>query len=133
PNFTEGKVLQSFDLRVEPGAKLYTEWRDSGAYPENIGPSLEVDAEGNLTASKQPLLKLPPSQWVHFEIMGHVGKDAPRTYDVTITLPGGQPQRFDSIPNQGQGFRELHWLGFVSLAEQTAVFYVDNLKIQLVK
>ncbi|MHB8994468.1 MAG: right-handed parallel beta-helix repeat-containing protein [Armatimonadota bacterium] len=133
PHFLTGKVLQSFDLRIEPGAKLYTEWRDNGAYPDNIGPSLEVDAEGNLTASKQPLLKLPVSQWVHIKIEGAAGKDAARTYDVTVTLPGAQPQRFEGIPNQGKNFRELHWLGFVSLAEQTAVFYVDNVKIELVK
>ena len=133
PNYLSGKVRQSFDLRVEPGAKLYTEWRDNGPYPDNIGPSLAVDAQGNLTASQKPLLQLPLSQWVHIEIDGAVGKDAPKTYTVAVTLPGQQPQQFDSIPNQGNDFRELHWLGFVSMAEQKAVFYVDNLKIQLLK
>lgn len=133
PNYLSGKVRQSFDLRMEPGAHMFTEWRDNTAYPDNISATVAVLPDGQMTASGKPLLQIPLSQWVHVEINGAVGKDAPKTYSVAVTLPGQQPQRFDNIPNQGNAFHELHWLGFVSLAETKAVFYIDNLKIELLK
>lgn len=133
PHYLTGKVRQSFDLRLEPGAHLFTEWRDTTAYPENIGPNVTVLPDGQLTASGKPLLQIPVNQWVHIEINGAVGKDAPKTYSVAVTLPGQQPQRFDNLPNQGHDFHELHWLGFVSVAEEKVVFYIDNLKIELLK
>jgi hypothetical protein len=130
PHYLTGRVRESLDLRLEPGAHLFTEWRDDSVYPENIGPTVTVLPDGQVTASGRPLLRIPLSQWVHLEIEGAVGKDAATTYAVSITLPGQPPQRFDNIPNQGTDFHELHWLGFVSLAEQAAVFYVDNVRIQ---
>jgi hypothetical protein len=133
PAYLSGQVRQSFDVRLEPGAQMFVEWRDNTAYPENIGPTLAVSPDGQVTASGKALRQIPFSQWVHVDIEGAVGRDAPRTYTVTLTLPGQPPQRFENIPNRGTDFNELHWLGFVCPAEQPAVFYVDNLQIQLVK
>ncbi|MBM4048534.1 MAG: right-handed parallel beta-helix repeat-containing protein, partial [Planctomycetes bacterium] len=67
PHFREGLVAHSFDLRMEKGAVVWIEWRDA-SHPYRVGPSMGIDAEGRLTASKQQLMSLPIGRWIHFEI-----------------------------------------------------------------
>jgi hypothetical protein len=33
------------------------------------------------------------------------------------------------VPCASPKFRRLHWLGFVSLAEEKTTFYVDNIRL----
>lgn len=132
PHFKEGLLRCSFDLRLEQGAIFWMEWRDS-AQPYRVGPSLQIDEAGQLWANGQALLSVPLGEWVHLEIVGGLGKQAAGTYDLTVTLPGEDPQTF---PEQLYGhpeFRRLDWLGFVSLASEAAVFYLDNLELQELK
>ena len=132
PHFTAGTLRQSFDLRLGPDALVFTEWRDSGAYPQNIGPSVTFDGSGEVTAGGELVAAIPVGEWVHVEIECALGEDAPGTYSLALTTPGGTPERFDEIAFTGGQFREVHWLGFVSNAQVDSVFYVDNLKVQLV-
>jgi hypothetical protein len=67
--------------------------------------------------------------WFRVEIEAAVGKDAPRTFTLRLTPPGGAPQTFRDLPVAGRDFREVHWLGFSSTAATNAVFYLDNLRI----
>jgi hypothetical protein len=127
PNFRQGMVVHSFDLRVEPGAAVWVEWRDASS-PYRIGPSLRVDAKGNVAAHDKALLAIPSGQWVRFEIVCGLGKKATGVYDLTVTVPGQPPRRFEKLPCDPK-CKELAWLGFVSVATGKAVFYVDNLKL----
>ncbi|MBI3920974.1 MAG: right-handed parallel beta-helix repeat-containing protein, partial [Armatimonadetes bacterium] len=129
PHFIEGNARQSFDLRLEKSSLMYTEWRDTTTYPDCIGPSLTFEGTGKVTASGKLLTTIPVEQWIHIEIECALGKKAPRTYSVAITSSGGTMQRFENIAYTGKDFVELHWLGFVSTAENKAVFFVDNVKI----
>jgi len=128
PNFREGMVVGSFDLRMEKGAAVWTEWRDANS-PYRIGPSLRVDGQGRVVARDKVLLEIPVGQWVHFEIVCGLGTKATGTYDLTVTLPDKTPQRFEKLPCDPK-CRELEWLGFVSVATNRSVFYVDNLKLR---
>ena len=130
PHFTEGIVRESFDLLLQPGVLMFAEWRDGGAYPDNIGPSVTFDGTGKASASGRPLATVPVGQWVHVDIDCPLGKGAARTYTVTLTDPGQPPQRYADIPFTGKDFRELHWLGFVSTAEAEVAFYLDNVSVQ---
>ena len=58
-----------------------------------------------------------------------LGKDSTGTYALTVTVPGGEETRWDSLP-LGEGFKRLRWLGFISLAEGEAVFYIDNVMLR---
>ena len=131
PNQHEGLMTGSFDLRLEPGANVWHEWRDN-ASPYKVGPSLGVNAAGELVIKNEARLKLPPSQWVHFEITAGLGKKADGTWNLTVTVPGQQPQSFGKLPCDPK-WKQLQWMGFISNATETAVFYLDNLKLDVAK
>jgi len=126
-----GTVRVQFRLWLGPGAEPWIEWRSSG-YPYAVGPSLKVDARGQLIANGQTLLKLPSQQWVTFDLLCKLGREATGTYDLTVTLPGAQPQPFPGVPCDPK-FRQLAWLGFISLANAESVFYVDDVVVAPVK
>lgn len=127
PNVNEGITTCSFDLRLGTGTIFWNEWRDS-ANPYRIGPSFNVDATGQLFATKQPLLMLPHDQWVHCEAVCGLGKEANGTWTLTVTVPGQQPQKFDKLPCDPK-FKSFQWWGFVSNAQEKTVIYVDNVKL----
>jgi hypothetical protein len=129
PHFLQGTVRQAFDVRLEPESLFFTEWRDDGPYPANIGPSVTFDGSGDITASGERLCGAPVGEWFRVEIECALGKTAPNTYSVTVAMPGEAPQRFEDIPFTGEDFRELHWLGFVSTAAGNAIFYLDNVRV----
>ena len=130
PHLTEGIVRQSFDVWLEPDAEFFTEWRDTAAYPQNVGPSVRFAGSGSVTAGGKTLAKIPSRQWVHVEIEARVGKDAPRVFTLTLACAGQAPQVFKDLAFPGSAFRELHWLGFSSTAAADTAFHLDNVKIK---
>ncbi|MHB8996864.1 MAG: right-handed parallel beta-helix repeat-containing protein [Armatimonadota bacterium] len=130
PNLKDGLIRFAFSARLEEGAILWQEWRDN-TNPYKVGPSLRIDAKGDLTAGGQTLMHLDRSQWVRFEITCGVGKRSTGTWDLTVTAPNAQPQSFKTLPFGHKAFRTLNWLGFVSEATEKTVFYLDDLKMQL--
>jgi len=125
PRYHRGVARVGFHLRLEPGASFVHEWRDA-SQPYLVGPSLAIDARGQLVASGKPLLTLPLGQWVHLEIVAGLGKDATGAYELVVTLPGRPPQRFARLPTGSPAWRSLRWLGFISTATDKAVLYLDN-------
>ena len=128
PHFAHGRATLSFDLRREQGAMVGHEWRDAGQ-PYRVGPSLQIDANGKLMAGTKHLIDLPAQKWVHLEIACNLGKEAEGTYDLSVTLPGEQPNVFSKLPCGSANFRQLQWLGFVSQGNEKAVFYLDNIRL----
>lgn len=76
------------------------------------------------------LLHLPADQWVNFEFTARLGTDSDGTYDLTVTLPGEAPQRFEDVLFQSDGFRRFQWFGISSMATDTREFFLDNLEIR---
>ncbi len=131
PHFAKGTILQSFDIMLEKDALIFTEWRDTTAYPANVGPSITFDAPtGNVTAGGKVLTQIPVGKWVHVEVECTIGQGAPHTYNLTIVAPDQQPQVFKDLAYSGAEFTELHWLGFVSNAVVDSSFYLDNIVIK---
>jgi parallel beta-helix repeat protein len=127
PNLFEGMARLQFDLLLRPGAQLWEEWRDSAA-PYRVGPSLGIDAAGALTAGGRKIADLPADKWIHFDIVCGLGKKATATYSLTLTVSGAGPVSVDKLPCDPK-FTHLEWLGFVSNATDTRIFYVDNIKL----
>ena len=125
-----GEAVSRFDLRRGAEAELFIEWRDR-ASPYRTGPRLTIAPDGALRASDgDVLLHLPADQWVHFELTAHLGTDSDGTYDLSVTLPGESPQRFEHVPFQHDDFRRFQWFGISSMATDTREFFLDNLEIR---
>ena len=129
PPFTEGLATVRLALRVERGARVSIEWRERAH--DGTGLHVAVAPDGRLTSGGKTVA-LPLGQWARVETACRLGKDATGTYDLTLTLPGAPPQTFDELPCvSGDRFKRLDWLGFVSLAQDKAVFYLDNVNLDL--
>lgn len=128
PHFTEGVIRQSFDVWMTPDAQFFTEWRDAGPYPGNVGPSVQFDGTGTVRVAGKKLGEFPPETWLHVEIRSTLAGDPPKTFTLTLTPQNGEPQTIADLPVSGSDFRELHWLGFSSTVAADAAFYVDNLQ-----
>lgn len=127
-SYGAGTGQASFDLRLEPGAPFEHAWRD-GANPFKTGPVLAFGADGWLTAGGKRLLAIPRSVWVHYAITCPLGDGAKGAWDLTITLPGQEPQVCKGL-SCDPAFKRLAWFGFVSVANGPAVAYLDNVVIE---
>ncbi len=129
PRFKEGVMVGSFSVKLEPGAILFHEWRTAGNRYQ-AGPSLYVNADGQMNTQGKKLLKLPHSQWIKFEITASLGKDANAKWTLAVTLPDAkEPQRFTDL-TCSKDFTSLFWYGFVSNAKEKVVFYLDDVKLE---
>ncbi len=123
-----GEVTASFYLRLEPGARMYCEWRDyRGKY--KVGPNFAVAPDGALSCNRKRLMTLPHGQWIRIEMTAVVGRAKTNAFDLTVALPGAKPRVFETLPFGNKQFRRLTWFGLCSTAETRQVFYVDELDI----
>ena len=129
PHFREGRATLRVDLRREEGAVVAHEWRD-GSQPYRVGPSIRIEPDGRLLAGGKHLLDVPVGTWFQMEIVCGLGKQADGTYDLKVTLPGREPREFNALACAGAQFKRLEWLGFVSLAADKTVFYLDNVTLR---
>jgi len=129
PHLKSGAARQRFDVWIATNAQFFTEWRDTGVYPQNIGPSVRFDGDGRVTAGGRELTRLPPETWARVEIEAALGRNAPRVFKLTLKPAGGDAQVFANLPISGTGFHELHWLGFSSTAAAETAFFIDNLEL----
>jgi len=130
PHFRKGVAHLSYTVRLEKGAILINEWRDA-SHPYRVGPSIRINADGGLIANGKPLMSVPIGQWVQLSIVAGLGRQATDTYGLTVTAPGQSPQEFPNLPVGNPTWRSLRWLGFISLAPQKTVLYLDDVKLDL--
>ena len=85
---------------------------------------------------RKSLTKVPPQQWVHFDIQFDLGQPgqakSPKTYRLAIAV-AGKEQVFESVAFEQPEFSHLTWFGFSSSGKPGSVFYVDNVKLELLK
>jgi hypothetical protein len=137
--YQSGKLLFSCDLLTgaEPPAECYLGLRDYTVRGREYldGPSLLFKADGTVTAARKPLTRFPPGQWVHIDIqldLGSGGKlSTPKSYRLSLSVPGGAPQVFDALPFADEGFCKFGWLGFSSVGRPGSVVYLDNIRLVL--
>ncbi len=129
PNYTAGLARCSFDLRLEPGAHLFHEWRSWDVNPYRIGPSFWIQG-GKLTVGGRTLLDLPTGQWFHVEITAKVGTATDGKWNLTIHLPGQQPQRFPDLAVASPEFKNFTWMGWCSMATDKTAFFLDNIQLK---
>lgn len=140
--YTSGKVRFACDLfnSAERPAECYLGLRDYTAKGREYldGPLVVLKPDGSLLASGKPLTKAPLGKWLRVEIEletveAGAARGASRGYRLTVTLPGETPQVFDAIPHADPNFAQFTWFGFSSTGQADSVFYVDNLRLELVR
>ena len=127
-NHTGGVTTLDFTLRVGPGAEVIHEWRDWGAGPYKTGPEFTIRG-GQLFQGSSPLMAIPSGVWVRYRVRAAIGKGAAGKWDLTVTLPGSPPRRFDGLANVSPDLDALTWIGFISNATEKAVFYLDDMDL----
>ncbi|MGD9494794.1 MAG: right-handed parallel beta-helix repeat-containing protein [Armatimonadota bacterium] len=128
------RVRMTFDLYREPGAMLWTEWRNTPSYAK-LGPCIYIDADGHLLfQERRPSeVYLPDSQWLHFEIEAGLGALADATWSLRITDAAGAVLFEDAALPCDPEFKQIQWLGFVSNGMAPAVMYLDNIAMTRVE
>lgn len=75
------------------------------------------------------MIYLPLNVFVHYEVTAQVGDKADGTWNLKVTLPGGEPKSFDGLKTGSADWKSLGWLGFVSAADAATTCYLDNLQL----
>ncbi|MGM0491717.1 MAG: right-handed parallel beta-helix repeat-containing protein [Armatimonadota bacterium] len=128
PNYTEGVARSAFALLIDEATVFYHEWRSHG-HPYDVGPSLRV-SDGEIAVDAGELLDLPIGEWIHIEVIAPLGADA-GTWTLAVTLPDGTRHEFADLPCRDEQWRQLRWVGFVSNGTEPAVFYLDDVELEL--
>ena len=95
--------------------------------------SLVVKSGGEFRANDTVVATVPVDQWLHVQIVCGLGSAANGIYDLTIKIPTAGTVTKLALPCGKKTFRNLEWLGFVSMANDTAVFFIDNISLDLEK
>ena len=63
------------------------------------------------------------------DVVCGLGKQATKTYDLAVRLPGqARPRRFEGL-GYDPGFNKVHWLIFTAEGTEHGVCYVDNIRL----
>ncbi len=127
-NYANGRVRNTFDLRVDAGAILELEWRDWSVSPYLTGPEFTI-RDGKLLLGGKARLDLPVAQWVRFEIGATLGAEEPHPWTLRVTLPDRTERVFADLSYANPKFNKLTWLGFTSLAADTTTSYLDTFSL----
>ena len=138
---TSGDVRLGCDLKNSTGApaEITLSLRDysaaDGAYRD--GPVILFQTDGAVVAAGKTLTTVPLDVWVRVEILVHLGDPAavaarprPKTYRLTITVPGGSPQVFDDLACAHAEFAQVSWFGFSMGPQPSGEYSIDNLRLE---
>lgn len=125
------RLRMTFDLYLEPGAMLWTEWRTTAAI-EKVGPCIYIEADGSLLLNERAATGtvLPAEEWLHFEIEDGLGAFADALWYLKISNQAGEVLYEGIDLPCGAEFDRLKWLGFVSNGLVAAEMYLDNVELR---
>ena len=117
----------SFDILLKEGAVFWHEWRDTKS-PYRVGPSMRITATGDVVVGGQTLTTVPRDEWVHVEISAPLGEQAGE-WTLRVRVGDGRIETFEGLKIGTEGWRQIRWIVFVSLATEATVFYMDNISL----
>jgi hypothetical protein len=127
----KGLVTIGFDLQQkadQPGrfAVDVRDYATKGAGEFAGSVSFAIMGDGKLIVKGKELATLPLGQWSHLEMTFTCGKDAPKEYALTVTLPDKTVQTA-KFPFASDKFATMTNVYFVADDDKAAVTYLDNL------
>jgi hypothetical protein len=126
PHYTKGRAHLKFRLRLEPGAQVGCEWRDS-ATPYRTGPSA-IFVNRTLLTRGQKLCAVPENAWFLVEMAAPHGQ-ADARWEIRITLPDGSCREFKELACD-PSWKETRWMGFSSGATTSTSYQLDDLELE---
>jgi hypothetical protein len=138
--YRSGKIHFCCDVMGPAGqaAEYYVGLRDYTVPGREYadGPCIVVKPDGAVVAAGKSLTTIPPSQWARFDIQVVTSESGdgktPKPYRLAITV-AGKEQVFDGLPCDRPEFSRFTWFGFSSGGKPGGVFYVDNVRLELLK
>ena len=127
PGHRESTTKLSFDIMVEPGMKLFHEWRDGGSHYK-AGPHISIEG-GKLHAAGMTPIELPDNQWVRIEMSAGLGSSATGTWDLSVKVAGSEAKVFKGLTHRNADWKSLEWLGFCAMSDSAVSFYLDNVEL----
>jgi hypothetical protein len=125
----QGRMQNSFDLRVAKDTRMSFEWRDYGEPPYATGPRFAV-YDTLLTFAQGEKLSLPADSWIHFQIVAGLADAAKDGWTLRVSVAGQAPREFRKLAMGSPRFKNLDWIGFTSNATYKTTFYLDNLVLK---
>jgi hypothetical protein len=133
---SQGPVKVSLRLKMPSAtpSAMYLEFRDynnTGTSYFQAGPHVEIDPQGVLTATEGATVNcpLPRDTWILLEMAFETGKTAPKTFSLTVTVPGQPAQTFREIPYKDAGFAEAGDIYIVSTGPDGGHFLIDDVRV----
>jgi len=127
-NCHEGRVRNTFALRLEPGANVNFEWRDWSKAEYQTGPQFRLN-KGTLRIGAKELMDVPYHQWMLFEVSAGLGAADTGKWDLKVTTPHQPAREFKELSFGSPQFKTLTWIGFSSNANEKTVFYLDDFEV----
>jgi hypothetical protein len=127
PKYLSGTIRGRFDLKRGANSVLYHEWRDA-AQPYHVGPTLYIEANGDMNSAGQKLINLPADKWARLEITCALGSGA---WNLSVTDESGQKRDF--ALKCSPDMKALRWWGFVANGSEDAVAFIDNAQVAPMK
>jgi hypothetical protein len=132
PNHDRGTAHVAFDVKLEPAFHFQHEWRENtvtGARAYQSGPMIEF-RKGVLSSGGRRLTEYPSNEWLHVDLSARIGEGRDNTFDLTVTVPGRQPQHFAKLPFATTNMKKLDWVGFISPGKEAAKCWLDEIVIE---
>jgi hypothetical protein len=126
----EGRVQNTFAVRLEPGANVNFEWRDWNKAAYQTGPQIRLNA-GRLQVNGKDLMVVPQSLWLQFEISAGLGTADTGKWNLKVTIPNQAPREFKNLSFVSAKFKTLTWIGFTSDANAKTVYYLDDFAVDV--
>jgi len=131
-----GPVRASVRLKMpsaSPSA-MYLSFRDyhnTGGKYFQTGPRIQINAKGVLSATPDAGvdLKLPRDVWVRLDIAFEMGEGQPKTFDLTVAVPGQKPRVFPKVPYLDAGFMQVGDIYIVSTGPDGGTFLIDDVRV----
>jgi hypothetical protein len=132
----QAQVELAFKVRQhdqKPG-RFWVELRDYKTAEKGnyfAGPSLGFMGSGEIKHGQNTVMTLPPGQWVEVSLHFVVGPGAPAQFELQVIVPGQQKQQF-TLPFSKPQFRALTSLIISADGESEAIFYLDDMKFEVI-
>ena len=135
PHLKDGVATLEFDISIDEHIEFYVEMRE---YPGGknfiTGPSIWFKKGALFLKDNDKMTKLvemPPKKWFHIAMKTDLGDTSKETFELTVTLDGGEPKSF-TLKKMNKDMKHLDWFGFVADGEDFADCWLDNIQLKVV-
>ena len=111
----------------------FRDWDVNAGAAYSTGPYIRFLPNGTVSYARGnewvPIGQYRIGQWTHVEVEFEQGAGKPKTFTFRLGEQGGPTKATEGLPFRSDAFEECTWVGFAGVDQNTAVFYVDDVRI----